>query len=158
MVRLCYDSCTEGSRQLILGLVRRMRALLPIIFVVLLASSESVHAGGKPTDITDKPESAYQRYVGKRITIRGRFSLFGKFGAFVETQRSVVYIVPILRPAVQSFTWDRKIYGPLENRRVTVTGTLRLSPGADSTGESGIALPPDYYYFELDDTTISRNP
>jgi hypothetical protein len=141
-----------------LVLVRRMRALFSIICIALVASSECVHAGSKPTDITDKPESAYRRYVGKRVTVRGRFSLPGKFGAFVHTPRSDIYIIPMLRPPAQLFTWDRKIYGSLENRRVTATGILRFSPGVASTGDSDVAEPPDYYYFELDQTSISRSP
>jgi hypothetical protein len=42
-----------------------------------------VGAGGdRPPDISAKPESSLQKYVDRRVMVRGRFSLRGKVAAF----------------------------------------------------------------------------
>jgi hypothetical protein len=136
-----------------LFLVRRMRAPVLLGFVAAFGAFANLQAEDKPTDITTKRESAYPAHVGKLVSIRGRFSLRGKFGAFVDTGRIVVYI---LSPPADSFTWDPRTYDPLENHQVIVTGVLRFRAAPPFTGDESVARPPDFYYFELEHCSIRR--
>lgn len=89
--------------------------------------------------------------VGQRVTLRGRFSLWGKQAPFVLVGEEPVYLI-----ADAPFTWGEP-YTSMENREVTITGVLRrFEPPRTATPlpDSVQQLPP-YFFFELRDTTIS---
>ncbi len=100
----------------------------------------------EPIDLTNTPQRAYRKHVGSFVTIRGRFTLNGVFGAMLTAKHGFVYIVS---PSMKSFEWDRDSYGLLENKRVAVTGILHFQPSPPHTGDDSVARTPDYYYFEL---------
>ena len=131
-----------------------MPASFALIFIAILPVFVSARPTAKPIDITKKSESDCRHYVGTPVTIKGRFSLRGKFGAYVDTGRAEIYIVA--NPS-RSFTWDPKIYEPLEGRRVIVTGVLRLYQAPPFDGDSAVARAPDYLFFELDHSTIKKS-
>jgi hypothetical protein len=88
--------------------------------------------------------------IGKQITIRGTFSLRGKFGADVALgNQQVVYLVPR-----GSFTWG-KPYSDMEGKLVAATGTLRYSHAPDDKPtDRAVARPPDFFYFEAETTQV----
>jgi hypothetical protein len=131
-----------------------MRASSALIFIAIPPDFVSAHGKAKPIDITKKSESDCRHYVGKPVIIKGRFSLRGKFGAYVDTGRAEIYIVS---DPSRSFTWDPKIYDPLEGRGVIVTGVLHLYKAPPFDGDSAVARPPDYLFFELDHSAIKKS-
>jgi hypothetical protein len=89
--------------------------------------------------------------VGKPVTLRGKFSSYGKLGAVVMVDDQIVYI-----RSKPSFVWGRR-YELMENKIVTVTGTLRFyksPPQPDFV--RGVAVPktPDHFYFEAERSSI----
>ena len=84
--------------------------------------------------------------IGKRVTIRGKFSLWGKIGPYVFLDnKQAVYLVH-----KGSFTWG-KPYSDMEGKLVAATGTLRFyhAPPAEPTDLPAARLP-DYFYFEAE--------
>ena len=89
--------------------------------------------------------------IGMQITIRGQFSLLGKFGPYVLLDNGqAVYLV-----SRGSFTWG-KPYSEMEGKLVGVTGTLRFfhAPDAKPADSRAIARPPDYFYFEAETAQV----
>jgi hypothetical protein len=82
-----------------------------------------------------------QALVGKRITIRGTFSLRCKVLACIGLDnRQVIYL---------NGSWGGATYSEMDGKLVTATGILRFyqSPPAEST-DRHVARPPDHFYFE----------
>jgi hypothetical protein len=115
------------------------------IAIVVLAGGCN-HPRSTPEDATAASYEVLHTLIGKQVTIRGKFSLWGKFGAYVllDNQHGV-YLVPR-----GSFTWG-KPYSEMEGKLVAATGTLRFyhSPDAKPT-DRAIARAPDYYYLEAE--------
>ena len=89
--------------------------------------------------------------VGKPVTLRGKFSQYGKFGAVVMVDDQIVYI----REKI-SFVGGHR-YELMQDKVVTVTGTLRFykaPPQPDFV--RGVAVPktPDHFYFQAETATI----
>jgi hypothetical protein len=84
--------------------------------------------------------------IGKQITIRGKFSLWGKIGPYVLLDnQQVVYLIH-----KESFTWG-KPYSEMEGKLVTATGILRFHHAPDVGPTDGTrALSFDYFYFEVE--------
>ena len=117
--------------------------------VMLLGVASAFASSGpdaEPTDLTNTPQRAYRKHVGSFVTIRGRFTLYGKVGAMVTAKQGFVYIVS---PSMKSFDWAQGAYPLLEKKRVAVTGILQFQPSPPYSGDDSIARMPDYYYFEL---------
>jgi hypothetical protein len=84
--------------------------------------------------------------IGKQVSIRGKFSLRGKFGPYVLlSNQQVVYLVPR-----GSFTWGEP-YSEMEGKLVAATGTLSFyhAPNAEPA-DPAFAQAPDYFYFEAE--------
>jgi hypothetical protein len=89
--------------------------------------------------------------VGKPVTLRGKFSQYGKFGAVVMVDNQIVYIHEKI-----SFVGGQR-YELMEDKVVSVTGTLRFykaPPQPDFV--RGVAVPkiPDHFYFQAEQTNI----
>jgi len=87
-----------------------------------------------------------QALVGKQITIRGKFSLWGKVGPYVVlNNQQQVYLY-----ATGSFTWG-KPYSEMEGKRVAATSTLRFyhEPPA-KPADPHVARLRDFFYFEAE--------
>ena len=105
---------------------------------------------GVATPASDVVSQLSQALVGKQITIRGRFSLWGKFGPYVLLDnQDGVYLV-----SKTSFTGGNP-YSEMEGKLVAATGTLRFyhAPPAKPTRRA-VARPPDYFYFEAETTQL----
>jgi|ERR1051325_5472547 hypothetical protein len=88
----------------------------------------------------------WQSLVGQRITIRGKFSLWGKIGPYIALdEQQQVYLMH-----GGSFTWE-KHYSEMEGKRVIATGILRFyhAPPTEPT-ERHVAHAPDYFYLEVE--------
>ncbi len=90
--------------------------------VLLATASGCVHYHPAPTDTTNVSHDNLHRLVGQTITLRGNFSLRGKFGPYILVNSGPVYLQP-----TGSFTWGRS-WADMEGRMVKVTGVLHFSP------------------------------
>jgi hypothetical protein len=88
--------------------------------------------------------------IGKQITVRGKFSLWGKVGPYIvlDSQRQL-YLY-----ATGAFTWG-KPYSEMDGKLVEATGTLRFyhEPPAKPTDPSGARLR-DFFYFEAETAQV----
>lgn len=102
-----------------------------------------------PVDLTSASDSELQQHLGERVTMHGRFSLFGKLGPFILLGGRPIYLVP-----KGSFSWGEP-YSSMEGRDVRVTGTLRFAhypkPPAGALPE---ARAPDHFYFEAETAKV----
>lgn len=115
------------------------------VAIVVLAGGCN-HPRSAPEDVTAVSYEALPTLIGKQVTIRGKFSLRGKFGAYVllDNQHGV-YLVPS-----GSFTWG-KPYSEMEGRLVAATGTLHFHHSPDAgPADRAVARAPDYFYFEAE--------
>lgn len=104
------------------------------------------HPRSTPEDATASSQEVLHTLIGKQVTIRGTFSLRGKFGPYVLLgNQQVVYLVPR-----GSFTWG-KPYSEMEGKLVTTTGTLRFYHAPDAEpADPALARAPDYFYLEAE--------
>ena len=88
--------------------------------------------------------------IGQPVTLRGKFSLYGKLGSVLEVEGHTVYII-----SERMFAERR--YEPMQDKIVSVTGTLRFfkaPPQPDFI--RGVAIPktPDHFYFKAERASI----
>jgi hypothetical protein len=113
----------------------------------LFALLSVAHAVPEPVDLTRKSEAAYHKYIGRRVTVSGRFSQGGKFGTLIKTGKVQVYLI--------SDSPHQSSDAALEGRRVIVLGTLRFRP-ANSSRDPSVAGAPAYYYFTRNECTLHQ--
>jgi len=126
--------------------------LLEIAHEYFGTPAQSDHPRLIPEDATVANEVS-PALVGKQITIHGKFSLWGKFGAYVELDnQQVAYLEH--RGKGGTFTWG-KPYSEMEGKLVEVTGVLRFyhAPPAVPTDRT-VARAPDYFYFEVETAQV----
>ena len=117
---------------------------LSIAIVVLAGGCD--HPRSTSEDATAVSDEVSQTLIGKQITIRGKFSLRGKFGPYVLLgNQQVVYLVPR-----GSFTWGEP-YSEMEGKLVAATGTLSFyhAPNTEPA-DPAFARAPDYFYLEAE--------
>jgi hypothetical protein len=101
------------------------------------------HRSPTPQDGTTASYEELRTFIGKEVTIRGRFSLRGKFGPYVLFgNQQIVYLTH-----KGSFTWGEP-YSEMDGKLVSATGILGFSRSQAASTDPAIARPPDYYYFE----------
>jgi hypothetical protein len=122
----------------------RASAFLSIAIVVLAAGCDRPRS--TPEDATGASIEELPRLIGKQVTIRGKFSLDGKFGPYVSLgDQRAVYLVPR-----GSFTWGEP-YSEMEGKLVAATGTLRFYHSPDTEpAQPAVARAPDYFYLEAE--------
>jgi len=89
--------------------------------------------------------------VGKPVTLRGRFSQYGKLGPLVLVNDKVVYLHSKI-----SFEWGHR-YELMQDKVVSVTGTLRFykaPPQPDFVRRVAVAKIPDHFYFQAESSSI----
>jgi hypothetical protein len=121
----------------------RTAALLSVTIVALLGGCNRPRS--TPEDAGAAVNEISHALIGKQITIRGKFSLRGKFDPYVLLDNGqVVYI-----ESRGSFTWGEP-YSAMEGKLVTATGILRFyhDPDAPTSRPSIVARAPDHYYLE----------
>ncbi len=131
------------------------RATFLSIAIVVLAGCN--HPRSTPVDATAVSDEVSHTLIGKQVTIRGKFSLNGKFGPYVLLgNRQVVYLVP-----KGSFTWG-KPYSEMEGKLVAATGILSFYHAPDAgSADRAFARAPDYFYLEAETAQlrlISQTP
>ena len=90
----------------------------------------------RPIDLTNAHDEEFQENLGRIVTVRGKFSLYGVVGPFVLVGNRSIYL-----PPEGSYSWGKE-YDRLEGRQVRVTGTLNFRHFEPSPGQH----PPDYFY------------
>ena len=131
-----------------LSKVLRVATFLSIAIFVLAGGCD--HPRSTPENATPASYEVLHTLIGKQVTIRGKFSLRGKFGPYVLLgNQQVVYLEP-----KGSFTWG-KPYSEMEGKLVEATGTLRFyhAPPAEPS-ERAVARAPDHYYFAVETTQL----
>ena len=126
----------------------RAATLLSIVIVVVLKGCE--HPRSTPEDASAVSYEVLPTLIGKQVTIRGQFSLRGKFGPYVLLDnQKVVYLV-----SKGSFTWG-KPYTEIEGKLVAATGTLRFYHAPDAKpANPAVARAPDYFYLEAETAQV----
>ena len=71
-----------------------------------------------PIDLTNANDKELHENLGRTVTVRGKFSLYGVVGPFVALGERTIYL-----PAEGSYSWGKE-YDRLEGRQISVTGTL----------------------------------
>ena len=124
----------------------RAATFLSIAIVVLAGACD--HPRSTPEDTTAASYEVSHALIGKQITIRGKFSLRGKFGAYVVLDNQQVVDLEPRGPG--TFTWG-KPYSEMEGKLVEATGTLRFyhEPPA-ALSDRTVARAPDHYYFAVE--------
>lgn len=127
----------------------RAGTFFSIAIVVLAGGCD--HPRSKPEDATAASYEVSQTLIGKQVTVRGKFSLWGKAGAYVLLDnQQVVYLVP--RGA--SFTWG-KPYSEMDGKLVEATGTLRFFHATDNEPvDQARQRAPDYFYLEAETAQV----
>jgi len=122
----------------------RAATLLSITIVLLAGGCE--HPRSTPGATVANEVS--HALIGKQITIRGKFSLHGKFGAYVVLDNQQVVDLEYTGPG--TFTCG-KPYSEMEGKLVEATGTLRFyhEPPAEPS-DRAVARAPDHYYFAVE--------
>jgi hypothetical protein len=142
--------CLSGGESVTGHLSKGLRAaaFLSITIVVLAGGCDHPRSTGEGAAAGSNKVS--QALVGKQITIRGKFSVRGKFGGFVELDnQQVVYLEP---RGPSTFTWG-KSYSEMEGKLVEATGTLRFYHDAapvDPAKAYAKARAVDHFYFEAE--------
>jgi hypothetical protein len=104
------------------------------------------HPRSTPENATAASYEVLHTLIGKQVTVRGTFSLRGKFGPYVLLgNQQVVYLVPR-----GSFTWGEP-YSEMEGKLVAATGTLSFyhRPNPEPA-DPAFARAPDYFYLEAE--------
>jgi len=104
------------------------------------------HPSSTPEDATAASYEVLHTLIGKQVTIRGTFSLRGKFGPYVLLgNQQVVYLIP-----GGAFT-SGEPYSEMEGKLVAATGTLSFYhwPNAEPA-DPAFARAPDYFYLEAE--------
>jgi hypothetical protein len=131
-------------------LTQGLRAAAFLSLAVCVLAGGCDHPRATPEEAPAVSYEALPTRIGKQVTIRGTFSLRGKFGAYVllDNQHGV-YVVPS-----GSFTWG-KPYSEMEGKLVAATGTLRFYHSPDAKpAYPAVAIPPDYFYLEAETTQL----
>jgi hypothetical protein len=128
--------------------------IFSITFVALTGGGNCSRAISEATPLASRETSSVsevsQALVGQRITVRGKFSLWGKLAPYITLDsRQAVYLVP-----KGSFTWG-KPYSDMDSELVLATGTLRFykAPLAETTARPE-ARAPDHFYFNAETTQV----
>jgi hypothetical protein len=122
----------------------RAVTFLSVAIVVLAGGCD--HPRSTSEDATAAFFEELHTLIGQQVTLRGTFSLRGKFGPYVLLgNQQVVYLVPR-----GSFTWGEP-YSEMEGKLVAATGTLRFyhAPNAEPAARA-FARAPDYFYLEAE--------
>lgn len=88
--------------------------------------------------------------IGKQITIRGMFSLWGKVGPYVSLDnRQEVYL-----ESKGSFTWG-KPYSDMDGKLIEASGVLNFyhEPPSQPMNQA-VQHVPDYFYFYVETTQL----
>lgn len=123
--------------------------LLITVVVPVGACNQSRFTPEGATASSDEVSKVSQALVGKRITIRGKFSLLSKIAlasVWLDSHEAV-YLQ-------HKGEWGPP-YSKWEGKRVVVTGTLRFHhyPPAEPT-DRPVARPFDHYYFDEETTEV----
>jgi hypothetical protein len=125
----------------------RFRSSAAFLWIALAVSAAGCGArSSRPDDATTASYEGLRTLIGKQVTIRGKFSLRGKFGPFVLlSNEQMVYLVP-----KGSFAWG-KTYSEMEGKLVAATGILNFFHSPDSKSvDPAMARADDYFYFEAE--------
>jgi hypothetical protein len=123
---------------------KRFRTAVFLPIAMLISAAGCGHRLSTPENAATNDE-LLPTLIGTQITVRGTFSLRGKFGPYILlSNRQMVYLVP-----KGSFTWGEP-YSEMEGKLVAATGTLSFFHSPDSPSPSAgpaVARPPDFFYF-----------
>jgi hypothetical protein len=116
----------------------RLAVLLWIIFALAIGCRDPQP---RRSEVAVQSDEVSQAFIGKQITVHGKFSLTGKVGPYVTLDnRQAVYLV-----SKESFA--REPYSQMEGKRVAATGVLRFFHMPPST-TGAEQVPPDYFYLD----------
>jgi hypothetical protein len=134
----------------------RVIYLLPILLAFACAPSRSSQPASQTiAEVGAVPD--LRPFIGKKVTIQGRFSMNGKFGPFIQSPSNVIYLT-----SGRAFVSWGAPYTQMQDKTVRATGILHFAqskaPAArDDREEVPRARPPDYFFFDLDDVAVQQS-
>jgi hypothetical protein len=139
-----------GGESVTARLSKGLHAATFLSIAIVLLTGGCGHPRSAPEDEIPASDQALLTLIGKQVTIRGKFSLWGKFGPYVLRGNQEVYLVNIS----STFTWGEP-YSQMEGKFVAVTGTLRFykEPPFVPT-DRAVAHAFDHYYFEAETAQV----
>jgi hypothetical protein len=127
------------------GTLDRLRAQSPDLFYLDAVTAVT-------PDESPASESQLMAQVGKKVTLSGKFSLYGKM-AYIDREPEPVYLLP-----GDSFGWSPE-YRRMEGKTVNITGTLRLihfeNPNLTNQSAVPIQVPPDRFFFDASTANVT---
>jgi hypothetical protein len=147
--RTVYDEAAEANA--VTGSLSKglHAAIFMSIGIVVLAGGCN-HVRSTPEDTSVVAHEVSQAFVGKQITVRGKFSSRTKGDPCVVLDNQDVWIGP-------RRTEDEDLYSKMDGELVEATGTLRFyhSPAPLHENET-VQREPDHFYFEAGTTRLRR--
>jgi hypothetical protein len=130
---------------------KRLRTSAALLWIALVMPAAS--CGGRPSPPEDANTASYEvlrTLIGKQVTVRGIFSLRGKFGPCVFlSDRQMVYLVP-----KGTLAWGEP-YSRMEGQLVAATGILNFFHAPESKSVNpAMARAVDYFYFDAETTQL----
>jgi hypothetical protein len=121
-----------------------MRALFTLTLVLVVSGCGYTLTGGRRLT----PDTNPKAYIGKTVTLHGEFKMQGKPGPYIQTLAAPVYLVPH-----GSFSWGSD-YQRLENKAVSVTGTLQFRHFEPAVAGDEVEQPRDYFFLDAETAKI----
>ena len=121
-----------------------MRALFTFTLVLVVSGCSYTLTGGRRLT----PETNPKAYIGQTVTLHGEFKMEGKPGPYIQTLGAPVYLLPH-----GSFSWGSD-YQRLEDKTVSVTGTLHFRHFEPAATANAVSQPPDYFFVDAETAKI----
>jgi hypothetical protein len=99
--------------------------------------TQTAAESNEPIDVTGLSKEQLKQYVGRFVTVQGKFSLGGVTGPFIQFAGGAIYLQP--KP---NHSWGQE-YERMQGREVRATARLGLEHFEPSASQH----PPDYFYF-----------
>ncbi len=94
------------------------------------------------------PDTNPHAYVGKAVTLHGKFVAPGKPGPYVQTLAAPVYLVPSGSPSCSSN------YERFQDKSVSVRGRLHFRHFEPVAAGDAVDRPSDYFYLDAETAKI----
>ena len=105
--------------------------------IVPTATTKTATPSNEPIDVSGFSKEQLAQCVGGLVTVRGKFSLRGVVGPFIQFDGGAIYLQP-----KANYSWGKEYEG-MDGREVKATARLGLEHFEPSPAQH----PPDYFYF-----------
>jgi hypothetical protein len=126
-----------------------IRAAASLSITIVFLAGGCNYSRPTPKDLIPDSDQALLTRIGKQVTVRGKFSLWGKVGPYIALDNGPeVYLV-------HKESWGKPC-SEMEGKLVEATGTLKFyrDPPADPAEHGTVAHAYDHFYFDAQATQL----